>query len=34
MELKTILDMQNNANFVKISSAGFLESQPHDVDVM
>ena len=31
---KTILDMQNNANFVKISSAGFLESQPHDVDVM
>jgi IMP dehydrogenase len=31
---ETILDMQNNANFVKISSAGFLESQPHDVDVM
>ncbi|MGA9845181.1 MAG: IMP dehydrogenase [Nitrososphaeraceae archaeon] len=31
---RTILDMQNNANFVKISSAGFLESQPHDVDVM
>jgi IMP dehydrogenase len=31
---KTILDMQNNANFVKISSAGFLESQPHDVDLM
>jgi IMP dehydrogenase len=31
---KTILDMQNNASFVKISSAGFLESQPHDVDVM
>lgn len=31
---RTISDMQNNANFVKISSAGFLESQPHDVDVM
>jgi IMP dehydrogenase len=31
---ETILNMQNNANFVKISSAGFLESQPHDVDVM
>jgi IMP dehydrogenase len=31
---RTILDMQNNARFVKISSAGFLESQPHDVDVM
>jgi len=31
---ESILDMQKNANFVKISSAGFLESQPHDVDVM
>jgi len=30
----TINEMQENAEFVKISSAGFAESQPHDVDVM
>jgi len=26
--------MQENAEFIKISRAGFAESQPHDVDVM
>jgi IMP dehydrogenase len=31
---KTILEMQNNAEFIKMSPAGFIESQPHDVDVM
>lgn len=30
----TIKQMQENAEFVKISSAGFAESQPHDVDLM
>ena len=27
----TILQMQNNAEFIKMSRAGFAESQPHDV---
>jgi len=31
---KTIAEMQKNAEFVKMTSAGFIESQPHDVDVM
>ncbi|HEY7733250.1 MAG TPA: IMP dehydrogenase [Nitrososphaera sp.] len=31
---KTIPEMQKNAEFVKMTSAGFIESQPHDVDVM
>lgn len=31
---KSIADMQRNAEFVKITSAGYIESQPHDVDVM
>ena len=31
---KTITEMQKNAEFIKITSAGFIESQPHDVDVM
>jgi IMP dehydrogenase len=31
---KTILEMQRNAEFVKMSPAGYTESQPHDVDVM
>jgi len=26
--------MHENAEFIKISRAGFAESQPHDVDVM
>jgi len=26
--------MQNNAEFIKMSRAGFAESQPHDVDVL
>jgi len=26
--------MHENAEFIKISGAGFAESQPHDVDVM
>jgi len=30
----TILQMQDNAEFIKISRAGFAESQPHDVSVM
>ncbi len=29
-----ILQMQENAEFIKISQAGFVESQPHDVDLM
>jgi len=30
----TILQMQDNAEFIKMSRAGFAESQPHDVSVM
>ena len=30
----TIQQMQENAEFMKISRAGFAESQPHDVDLM
>jgi len=30
----SIKQMQENAEFIKISRAGFAESQPHDVDVM
>jgi IMP dehydrogenase len=30
----TIPQMQENAEFIKMSRAGFAESQPHDVDVM
>jgi IMP dehydrogenase len=26
--------MQDNAEFIKISRAGFAESQPHDVELM
>jgi IMP dehydrogenase len=31
---KTIPEMQMNADFIKITSAGYIESQPHDVDLM
>lgn len=31
---KTIAEMQKNAEFIKMTSAGYMESQPHDVDVM
>ena len=31
---KTIPEMQMNADFIKITSAGYVESQSHDVDVM
>jgi len=31
---KTITEMQKNAEFIKMTSAGFIESQPHDVDLM
>jgi IMP dehydrogenase len=31
---KTILEMQKNAEFITMSPAGYMESQPHDVDVM
>jgi len=31
---KTILQMQMNAEFIKITSAGYVESQPHDVDAI
>lgn len=31
---KTIPEMQNNAEFVKITPAGYIESQPHDVNVI
>ena len=31
---RNIQQMQKNAEFIKISRAGFAESQPHDVDVM
>lgn len=30
----TIQQMQQNAEFIKMSRAGFAESQPHDVDLM
>ncbi|RNJ75444.1 MAG: IMP dehydrogenase [Nitrosopumilus sp. B06] len=30
----TILQMQKNAEFIKMSRAGFAESQPHDVSLM
>lgn len=31
---KTIPEMQKSAEFIKMTSAGFIESQPHDVDLM
>ena len=31
---KTIPEMQKNAEFIKMTSAGYIESRPHDVDVM
>ena len=31
---KSIKEMQKNAEFIKMTSAGFIESQPHDVDLM
>jgi IMP dehydrogenase len=31
---RTIGEMQENAEFIKMTSAGFIESQPHDVDLM
>ena len=31
---KTINEMQKNAEFVRITTAGYIESQPHDVNVM
>jgi IMP dehydrogenase len=31
---KTISEMQNNAEFIRITSAGYIESQSHDVDLM
>ncbi|MGH9993425.1 MAG: IMP dehydrogenase, partial [Nitrososphaera sp.] len=31
---KTIPEMQRRAEFVKMTPAGFVESHPHDVDVM
>ena len=31
---KTIQEMQQNAEFVRITTAGYIESQPHDVNVM
>jgi IMP dehydrogenase len=31
---RTIPEMQKNAEFIRITGAGFIESQPHDVDVM
>ncbi|MDQ3883513.1 MAG: IMP dehydrogenase [Thermoproteota archaeon] len=31
---KTITEMQMNAEFIKITSAGYIESQSHDVDLM
>ncbi|MFQ5969823.1 MAG: IMP dehydrogenase [Nitrososphaerales archaeon] len=30
----TIPEMQKNATFIKITTAGYMESMPHDVDVM
>jgi IMP dehydrogenase len=32
--VKTIDEMYENAEFIKISAAGYKESQPHDVDVI
>jgi IMP dehydrogenase len=31
---KTIVEMQKNAKFIKITSAGYVESLPHDVEVV
>ena len=31
---KTINEMQQNAEFVRITTAGYIESQPHDVNVI
>jgi IMP dehydrogenase len=31
---KTIVEMQKNAKFIKITSAGYTESLPHDVEVV
>lgn len=31
---KTISEMQKNVEFIKMTSAGYTESQPHDVDLM
>ena len=31
---KTISEMQKNAEFLKITPAGYIESQPHDVNLM
>ena len=31
---KTIHEMQQNAEFVRITTAGYIESHPHDVNVM
>ena len=31
---KTISEMQSNAEFIKMTPAGYVESQPHDVDLM
>jgi IMP dehydrogenase len=31
---KTIPEMQKNVEFIKMTSAGYIESQPHDVDLM
>jgi IMP dehydrogenase len=31
---KTISEMQKNAEFIRMTSAGYTESQPHDVDLM
>jgi IMP dehydrogenase len=31
---KTIPEMQTNAEFIKMTSAGYIESRPHDVDLM
>jgi IMP dehydrogenase len=31
---KTISEMQKNAEFIKITPAGYIESQPHDVNLM
>jgi IMP dehydrogenase len=31
---RNIAEMQKNSEFIKITPAGYIESQPHDVDVM
>ena len=31
---RSIEEMQKNSEFIKITPAGYIESQPHDVDVM